>query len=127
MKLLVLVLRGLQTAMLGPYGNRWVDTPNFDILAASGAAFDWHFSAHPDDAHRVWRDGQHTFGPPGTDLFAALREVGVPVRLVLDSSRGVPDGWEAETYDGMERTLAQARKAIKSLASGLLWIEFSSL
>src|SRR5215208_1260352 len=100
MKLLVLVLRGLQTAIRGPYGNRWVDTPNFDILAASGVVFDWHFSAHPDDAHRVWRDGRHAAGP---DLFDALRSAGVPVRIIFDESRGTPAGWGAETFTGMEK------------------------
>ena len=73
MKLLLLVPRGLQAAMIGPYGNRWVDTPNFDLLAEAGTVFDRHFSARP--------------GTPLLDaaLLEALRNANVPVRFVRDT------------------------------------------
>ena len=29
------VPRGLQAALIGPYGNRWIDTPNFDVRSVS--------------------------------------------------------------------------------------------
>src|SRR4051794_1890270 len=98
MKLLVVVPRGLQAAMLGPYGNRWIDTPNFDILAAAGVVFDWHFSCHPSAAHAVWRSGRHQFRPAASpDLLAVLKEKGVQARLVHDSTRPFPaehlQGW----------------------------------
>ena len=36
MRVLVLVVDGLQAAYLGPYGNEWIDTPTLDQWAAAG-------------------------------------------------------------------------------------------
>ena len=136
MKLLVVVPRGLQAAMLGPYGNRWIDTPNLDILASAGTVFDWHFACHPSEAHAVWRSGQHRFAPAASpDLIAALRAAGVQARLVHDSSRPAPEafleGWDrVRAGDGTEATLKKARGQLRELLdapSWLLWVEFGSL
>ena len=73
MKLLVLIVRGLQAAATGPYGNRWNDTFTLDALAAQGVTYDWHFAAHPEPeaARRVWRTGRY-----GLDLAPLGRGAG---------------------------------------------------
>ncbi|MGL4550934.1 MAG: sulfatase-like hydrolase/transferase [Gemmataceae bacterium] len=115
MKLLLLIPRGLQAALIGPYGNRWTDTPNFDLLAEAGTVFDRHLSARPGTA------------PLDDALLDALRAAGVRTRLLRDASRGVlPGSPDAEGHDGTERTLAAAKKALRSI-DGLLAVEFASL
>ncbi|NBO91542.1 MAG: hypothetical protein EBV06_04400 [Planctomycetia bacterium] len=115
MKTLLLIPRGLQPALIGPYGNRWIDTPNFDLLAEAGVVFDRQYSSRP--------------GTPLLDssFLDALRDAGVSTRFIRDTSRGRLAGSPtAEEYDGTERTLAVARKALRSL-DGLLVVEFASL
>jgi arylsulfatase A-like enzyme len=115
MKLLLLVPRALQAALISPYGNRWIDTPNFDLLAEAGTVFDSHLSARP--------------GTPLLDatLLEALRIANVPVRLLRDTSRdALPNSPPAEGHDGTERTLAAAKKALRAI-DGLLVVEFASL
>src|SRR3954471_15344606 len=95
MKLLVLVVRGLQAGAIGPYGNRWIDTPTLDALATGGVVFDWHFAAHPDrdGARRSWRTGCFHFpqapaeksAGPRPDLLAVLADRGVSTTLILDT------------------------------------------
>jgi hypothetical protein len=117
MKVLVLVLRGLQTAFLGPYGNRWIDTPNFDLLAEAGTLRDWHFADRPGTCPLSERD-----------WLAALRTANVPVRIVRDASRGLPENSEpGETFADPEKTLKAARKILRAGFSGLLWVELSVL
>jgi arylsulfatase A-like enzyme len=135
MKLLVLVPRGLRADMLGPYGNRWIDTPNFDILAANGAVFDLHFSVHPDEAHAVWRSGRYQFHRGEGGLLAPLAAAGIQTRLVLDTSRSEPEGFaagwgEVRRCNGLEATLKQAKAQLRELLKSddwLLWAEFASL
>jgi arylsulfatase A-like enzyme len=136
MKLLVLVPRGLRVDMLGPYGNRWIDTPNLDILAASGTVFDRHFSVHPVEAHSVWRSGRYRFHPSeGGDIIAVLNAAGATTRLVQDTSRGTASGFasgwsESHPCDGMEATLKRAKAHLRGLLDTdewLLWAEFASL
>src|SRR5271167_154928 len=103
MRLLLLVLRGLQAGAVGPYGNRWIDTPTLDALAAGGVVFDWHLAAHPDHdgARRVWRTGRFHFPqqgdsePPrhGPDLLAVLASHGVATHLILDTQTPPAPGW----------------------------------
>jgi arylsulfatase A-like enzyme len=117
MKVLLLVLRGLQTAMLSPYGNRWIDTPNFDLLAEAGTVFDWHFANHPEQP-LLSQDGE----------MAALREAGNTVRLLRDRSRGVPPEAEpGEEFDGTDKTLQAARRALRAGWQGLLIVELAAL
>ncbi len=136
MKFLAVVIRGLRADMIGPYGNRWIDTPNLDILAAGGAVFDLHFSCHPAEAHAVWRTGRHRFRPSaGADLIPSLSVGDVKTCLVRDTGRGVPagfsDGWtEAHACTGPEATLKRARSRLKALLptdGWLLWAEFTVL
>jgi len=115
MKLLAVVARGLRADMLGPYGNRWIDTPNLDILAAGGAVFDRHFAASP--------------GP-----LAPWVPPDVPTCLVRDSGRGgvaLGGPWaEAHACAGLEATIKRARSRLKALRPAddwLLWVEIASL
>src|SRR4051794_32657272 len=101
MKLVVLNLRGLGAGHAGPYGNRWVDTPSLNALAAQAVVFDWHLSAHPAFAHRVWRTGRHFFAGPASDddgaaadLIVLLAGAGVATELLLDDSRPTPAGFD---------------------------------
>ncbi len=66
MKVLVLAVRGLQTAYVGCYGNPWIATPALDALAAGGVVFDRHYSDLADaaGARRTWRDGRHHLPDP---------------------------------------------------------------
>jgi arylsulfatase A-like enzyme len=142
MKLLVLVLRGLHAGAAGPYGNRWIDTPTLDALAAGGVVFDWHFAAHPDraGADRAWRTGCYSFPRPGggepavgrPDLFALLAEKDIFTRLVRDTAIGPPaPGWgDVVDCEGLDAAIVAARRAVAELSgdrSGLVWVELSSL
>jgi hypothetical protein len=142
MKLLVLILRGLQAGAAGPYGNRWIDTPTLDALAAGGVVFDWHFAAHPDraGADRAWRSGCFSFPLPGgsdsaagrPDVLALLAEKGILTRLIRDSAAGpAASGWGDVIHaEGMKAALAAARKSVAELSgdrSGLVWVELSAL
>jgi hypothetical protein len=143
MKLLVLIVRGLHAGAVGPYGNRWIDTPTLDALAAGGIIFDRHFAAHPDHAgaRRVWRTGCFHFPqpdagePPGPwpDLLAVLAQQGVETRLILDAPAPSPPspGWgHVLVTGGMDAALSAAHDALTASpgdASTLIQVELSAL
>ncbi len=145
MKLCVLVARGLGAAHVGPYGNRWIDTPALNALAAQSVVFDVHLAAHPDPetARLVYRTGCHHFPRPGDgptlpcpDLLPALHQAGVATRLVVDTSRPTVEafesGWGAVQHvRGLDALVEQGRQALAELVlapgSGLLWLELASL
>jgi arylsulfatase A-like enzyme len=147
MKLCVIVSRGLGAAHTGPYGNRWIDTPALNALAAEGVVFDVHLATHPDadSARRVWRTGCHVFPLPGDvsapeierpDLLTALRQAGVSTRLIVDTSRpsvaSFESGWdEVRRVEDRAALVEEGRRALADLAassgSGLVWLELASL
>jgi arylsulfatase A-like enzyme len=143
MKLCVLNLRGLGAGHAGPYGNRWIDTPSLDALAAQSILFDWHLSAHPHFSRWVWRTGCHCFAPPASapgadgwpDLIALLNGAGIATELLIDDSRPSPaglEGWsEVRRTTGLAATVAAGRDRLTQLSRranpSLLWIEFASL
>jgi len=47
MKVILIVANGLNCHWLGPYGNEWVSTPAFDLLASESVVFDRHFATDP--------------------------------------------------------------------------------
>lgn len=49
MNVVVLVAHGLNCHWLGPYGNEWVNTPTFNLLAGESIVFDQHFSNEPSE------------------------------------------------------------------------------
>jgi arylsulfatase A-like enzyme len=63
MKTLFLVLDTVRRDYLGCYGNRWVQTPNLDRLAASAFTFDNHWvgSLPCMPARREFMTGRHNF------------------------------------------------------------------
>lgn len=142
MKLLVIVVRGLQAAAGGPFGNRWIETYTQDALAAQGVVFDTHLAVHPDPetARQVWRSGCHAFpgmpaAEPAPDLLATLRDRGVHTRLILDDGRPTPAGWDVG-WDEVRReadsaaALVAAHETLDDLTetpSWLLWLELSAL
>src|SRR5262245_17401640 len=144
MKLLVIILRGLQAAACGPYGNRLVETFTLDALAAQGVVFDTHLAVHPAVAHRVWRTGCHHFplsagsdppAGPWPDLLAALHARGVATRLIVDTSRPSPAEWAAgwqqvQSEPDTASAVTAAEETLQDLAdtpSWLVWLELASL
>lgn len=132
MKLCVLALRGLGAGHTGPYGNRWIDTPSLNALAAQSTVFDWHLSAHPHLARRVWRTGRHHFAPPADapDLLALLRQAGVFAELLLGADPAPDDfaeGWDAVRRDGLAAGRERLAELSRRPGPSLLWIESASL
>src|SRR5689334_6461449 len=57
----VLVIDRLGAAWLGPYGNAWLDAPNFNRLATRAALFETAIAATPDLSaayRRFWSFGR---------------------------------------------------------------------
>lgn len=149
MRLLVIAPRGLNLSHLGCCGNRWIDTPNFDRLAAEGVVFDHHYADRPDatGACRAWRTGRHFFphptpvpvAEPTPDLLELLRSAGVRTVLILDESRPAPAefaaGWdevvcvpaEAEEGTPLERSLEATVEAVNQLDPSGRWLVWLDL
>jgi arylsulfatase A-like enzyme len=146
MKVLVLIARGLQAGLLGCYGNRWIDTPALDTLAANGVVFDQHFAdcADTKGAHQAWRSGLYYLpggqGPgPSPDVIEVLRERGIHTCLIAEGNNLVPaafaQGWDdieqvepGEPSD-LEPTLDSVQGALDRLAdrdNWLLWVEVNT-
>jgi hypothetical protein len=62
--LIVLVIDRLGAAMLGPYGNTWIDTPNFNHLASASLLCENAIADSPDlrQAYRGYLTGEHALG-----------------------------------------------------------------
>ena len=62
MQAIVVTFDRLATRLIGCYGNEWIETPNFDRLAATSTVFDNHFtdSVGPLAGH-AWLTGRHAF------------------------------------------------------------------
>jgi hypothetical protein len=146
MRVLVLAVRGLQTAYVGCYGNPWIATPALDALAAGGVVFDRHYASCTDaaGAHRTWRDGRcrpldpsHPEPPPAerADLIEQLKKRGIRTRLILDDSRSVESGFDAgwdvvDRAASFEAVLTNAAAALEQLAQNsdwLLWVDLAAL
>src|SRR5689334_19823845 len=145
MRILVVVVDGLQPAFLGAYGNEWVATPFVDRWAAEGVVFDHHFAdcPEPDAAHRAWRTGRHPFAPGTTsaDLLAGLRDAAVRTARVgplLTTDDPWASGWAydlsapRDTDDPLalkptRRAVRQAIEALGDARDALLWVEIDAL
>ena len=64
MRILVVVVDGLQPASVGAYGNEWVATPFLDRWAAEGVVFDQHLA----DCAIHQYDLQFGIGPNGESI-----------------------------------------------------------
>jgi arylsulfatase A-like enzyme len=92
MNAIVITFDRLPTSFLSCYGNSWIETPNFDRLAARSATFHQHFaeSLTLDTVRHAWWSGCYECrrsGEPQTcDLLPALlASRGIAVRLLLES------------------------------------------
>jgi arylsulfatase A-like enzyme len=131
MNVLVLAAHGLNCHWLGPYGNEWVSTPAFDVLACEAVVFDRHFADDPS--------------PPGfggscpPTIRRALRAAGVTVAFV-DDRKGRPAGdeeWDQVTRsepaahssptDTFLRAIESALDRLSAAGRWLLWIETDRL
>jgi arylsulfatase A-like enzyme len=72
---LVLVIDRLGAAWLGPYGNTWLDTPNFNRLAAQSVLCETALADSPDLAAvcRSYWTGRHALEPVHDDGNSVLR------------------------------------------------------
>jgi hypothetical protein len=87
----VLVIDRLGAAWLGPYGNTWLDTPNFNRLASRSTLFETAIVPTPDltAAYRGLWTGQHVFKQEPTvepSLPAAAAKNGSALLVTDDES-----------------------------------------
>ena len=92
MNAIVITFDRLPTSFLACYGNSWIETPNFDRLAARSATFHQHFaeSLTLDTVRHAWWSGRYECRqrgePQSRDLLPAfLASRGIAVRLLLES------------------------------------------
>ena len=152
MKAIVLTFDSLPVSFLGCYGSQWVETPNFDRLAAGSIVFDQHFGEDfaPDAVTHAWWTGSYQFPRPPERHFGQiaicdmLREAGVKTRLLIVNSNSpsipISGGWsgvfEVEETDRLDvdecetpfaRMVSHAADAFHELASAggdwLLWLK----
>jgi arylsulfatase A-like enzyme len=133
MRVLVLLVRGLNLGYLGCYGNEWVATPNLDRLAATGVVFDQHFADQPDDAGaaHAWQTGRYGLplpdepAPDAPHVFPLLAAQGVATFLIAPPSEYNGAGWqhvcELEPAAEPERLTEAAAKALDQLNSLPQW------
>ncbi|MGQ0634941.1 MAG: sulfatase-like hydrolase/transferase [Planctomycetaceae bacterium] len=96
---LVVSFDRLHIGYLGCYGNEWIETPNFDRLAAEGMTFDRHYS---DSADAPSRDHAWWTGWPQ----AAIERAGCspqPTCIEQLSQAGVRNWLLAETGGELDR------------------------
>jgi len=98
MNAIVVTFDRLPVNFLACYGNNWIETPNFDRLAAHSATFHQHFaeSLWLDSARHAWWSGRYECRrraqpQPGNLLPNLLAARGVSVRLLLEVATGEAD------------------------------------
>jgi len=87
----VLVIDRLGAAWLGPYGNTWLDTPNFNRLATRSILFEAAIAATPDlsEAYGGFWTGRHILEPKSAvepTLPAVAAKDGSAILLTDDES-----------------------------------------
>ena len=151
MKVIVFMVRGLQAAYLGCYGNQWAVTPTIDGLAAEGVVFDQHYAECPqaEIADLGWSTGCYhlpfaamtSAGRVATSraLPAILQQNRIPAmrvggRWLLEAHRGV--GWKEMTKrkasaknitENLGKTAADALKKLSGEDQWLLCVESTAL
>lgn len=144
---IVVVIDRLSAAFLGPYGNTWLDTPEFNRLATESTVFDFPLtdSIELAQTYRSYWRGLHSLSTDWGDtpnVIEALQRQGVYTQLVTDepqvgnhelatmfSERVVLESGErSEPCDDVAQTqlaqlFAAATEAVESLTPPfLLWI-----
>ena len=92
MQAVILSFDSLASNALGCYGNEWIETPNWDRLAADGIVFDRHFADTVGlDAGMSWAIGTLANSPATTtssvSLGNRLRESGVASTLITANNQ----------------------------------------
>src|SRR5437868_6418435 len=87
----VLVIDRLGAGWLGPYGNTWLETPNFNRLAAESVLCETVIAGSPDLAanyRAVWT-GQHALEPamPGRATLPALASLAAATSLLISDDQ----------------------------------------
>ena len=86
---IVIVVDRLGCGQLGPYGNAWVSTPNWNQLASESLLCEFAIADSPklDLVYRSYWQGLHAMRPSGLQqscIAELLSETGVDVALVTD-------------------------------------------
>jgi arylsulfatase A-like enzyme len=135
MKAIVIEVPALHLGYLGCYGNDWIDTPNFDRLAAEGVVFDQHIADCPGGVRSSWcgrydfpqRDGQANQSE-GVTAFDAkiLKAKGIPLHAVIapDSALLSADNYMLDEVMGQVAPVIDVRA---SESPWILWIRFPRL
>lgn len=106
MQAIVVTFDRLATRLLGCYGNEWVETPNFDRLAARSTVFDNHFtdSVGARRGHS-WLTGRHALLSPrqplARPLGAALKSAGV-MSSIFSVEHASDPGWNNAGFDRVQ-------------------------
>ena len=89
----VLVIDGLGAESLGPYGNTWIETDNFNRLAARSLIFDQSYApgGNLEQAyHELWERGPTDPGeslPQKRNLIDTIAQLGASPTLITDDTQ----------------------------------------
>src|SRR5579862_2941592 len=93
MNAIVVSFDRLPESFLGCCGNSWIETPNFDRLAAQSAVFHQHFAEDAASAtpHHAWWSGRYecrrtAAAPHDNWLPVFLKNRGVTVRILCETA-----------------------------------------
>jgi len=126
MKQIVFAAHGCPIGCLGPYGNEWIATPNFDRLAAEGIVYDRHFAEFPDAlaARKAWwqfRESVHRVLVRASRAeHDAPAEFYAPFHEWFDAR---PSSDDPSPGDALLRILPEVLDSLVDRASWILWIE----
>ncbi len=109
MQAIVVTFDRLATRLLGCYGNEWIETPNFDRLAAGCTVFDNHFTDSVGPRRgQSWLTGRHALKsqmqPVARPLGSALESAGV-VSSIMTVDQAHDLGWSSAGFASVQRIL----------------------
>lgn len=107
MRAVVLTFDRLSLRFLGCYGNQWVETPNFDRLAAEAVVFDQHFAedVDPQAAHHAWWTGRYQFPlspheqEDAKSWLHLLKQHGIRSRAIVEQGTESSSGFGRAGFD----------------------------
>ncbi len=113
MQAVIISFDSIPTKSLGCYGNEWIETPNWDRLAATGAVFDHCFiDTLGTSAGMAWSTGRHSLLPsrsPSIRMGNLLHAGPVETQLIAS---GVPRNWQ-QAFDFDDVIRVQERERIE--------------
>jgi len=106
MQAIVVTFDRLATRLLGCYGNEWVETPNFDRLAATSTVFDNHFADSVGPRRgQSWLTGRHPLSATpikARPLGEVLKSAGV-ASTIIAVEQASDLGWATVGFDPIQR------------------------